>query len=343
MSDDAALAGQVSGTPPLSLPVGSVRALITLAVLATVWAQLLRRREVGREPQDTLLLVLGYYSGARATGAGARADALPVVAARETPPRDPLFLPRGVIRLLIVLGSGAVAWRLHERGSLLVSPPPLLVLVGMFLAGALAKGLLPWPGGLVTGRVRDGLGHALALVTLHRAAQADPSLHDVRALLALDRGRRGELDASIAELGELERVAPASFYAAHFRALGLRGRGDWAGVVAAESRALALEPRDADAWYYRAEARLALGDLDGAVADLDQALELTRGQPHRQRGIWPLRARARLLQGDHVGALEDARRAVDAGGDARELVGAAARIKGLDPDLADGFSALTPR
>lgn len=169
MSDDGAPAGpagQGGGTPPLNLPVGSVRALITLAVLATVWAQLLRGREVGREMQDTLLLVLGYYFGARATGAGARADALTAPADRETNPYDPLFLPRGMIRLLIVLGFLTVAWKLHERGSLLTSPPPLLVLVGTFLAGAIAKGVLAWLGGALTGRVRDGLGHLLALATL---------------------------------------------------------------------------------------------------------------------------------------------------------------------------------
>lgn len=169
MSDEAAPAspaGQGGGTPPLNLPVGSVRALITLAVLATVWAQLLRGREVGREMQDTLLLVLGYYFGARAVGAGARADTLTVAADREENPRDPLYLPRGMIRLLIVLGFGTVAWKLHERGALLASPPPLLILVGTFLAGAIAKGLLAWIGSALTGGLRDGLGHALALATL---------------------------------------------------------------------------------------------------------------------------------------------------------------------------------
>lgn len=154
------------GAPPLNLPVGSVRALMTLAVLATVWAQLLRGREVGREMQDTLLLVLGYYFGARATGAGARADALTSPGDREANPVDPLYLPRGAIRLLIVLGFATVAWKLHEKNVLLTAPPPLLILVGTFLAGAIAKGVLAWLGHFMTGGARSALGHLLAAGTL---------------------------------------------------------------------------------------------------------------------------------------------------------------------------------
>lgn len=154
------------GTPPLNLPVGSVRALLTLAVLFTVWSQLLRGREVGQEMQDTLLLVLGYYFGARAVGAGAKADALTAAADRESNPADPLYLPRGAIRVLIVLGFATVAWKLHERNVLLTKPQPLLILVGTFLLGAIAKGLLVGVGALLTGRVRDGAGHVLALGTL---------------------------------------------------------------------------------------------------------------------------------------------------------------------------------
>src|SRR5687767_5451541 len=102
MSDDAA----PPVTPPLNLPVGSVRALITLSVLGTVWVLMLQGRKVGPEMEDTLLLVLGYYFGARA--AGSRADALTVAADRESNAADPLYLPRGAIRVLIVLGFFAV-------------------------------------------------------------------------------------------------------------------------------------------------------------------------------------------------------------------------------------------
>lgn len=130
-------AGVPPGTPPLNLPVGSVRALLTLAVLFTVWSQLLRGLPVGRELEDTLLLVLGYYFGARATGAASsKADALTVAADRESNPADPLYLPRGAIRVLIVLGFATVAWKLHEKNKLLTEPPPLLILVGTFLGSA---------------------------------------------------------------------------------------------------------------------------------------------------------------------------------------------------------------
>jgi hypothetical protein len=163
---DEAPPTQPATTPPLNLPVGSVRALLTLAVLFTVWSQLLRGREVGAEMQDTLLLVLGYYFGARAVGAGSKADALTVAADRESNPSDPLFLPRGAIRVLIVLGFATVAWKLHEKNALLTKPQPLLILVGTFLLGAIAKGMAVWVGALLTGRVRDGAGHLLAFATL---------------------------------------------------------------------------------------------------------------------------------------------------------------------------------
>lgn len=151
-------------TPPLNLPVGSVRALLTLSVLGTVWALMLQGRAVGPEMEDTLLLVLGYYFGARAVGA--RADAFTVAADREGNAADPLYLPRGAIRLLIVVGFVAVAVQLHQQGKLLTKPPPLLVLAGMFIVGAGARGLALWVGHLLTTRLQSALGHLAATLTL---------------------------------------------------------------------------------------------------------------------------------------------------------------------------------
>src|SRR5687768_9258731 len=108
MSDDAA----PPATPPLHLPGVSVRARITLSVLGTVGVLMLQGPKLGREMADPLLPVLGYYFGARA--AGSRADALTVAADRESNAADPLYLPRGAIRVLIVLGFFAVAVKLHQ-------------------------------------------------------------------------------------------------------------------------------------------------------------------------------------------------------------------------------------
>ena len=61
MSNEASQGGGVgaSATAPLNLPVGSVRALLTLAVLGTVWAQILFGDQPSEELRDTMLLILG--------------------------------------------------------------------------------------------------------------------------------------------------------------------------------------------------------------------------------------------------------------------------------------------
>src|SRR5258708_5449550 len=83
---------------PLGLPAGSVRALLTFMVLGTVWTLLLMPAEknvkVPLYLTYLMFLVLGSYFGAR--GAAPKIKGL-----QETPP---LYLPRGSIRLVIILG-----------------------------------------------------------------------------------------------------------------------------------------------------------------------------------------------------------------------------------------------
>jgi hypothetical protein len=141
---------------------------MTLAVLGTVWVQLLRAAPMGEVLKHTLLLVLGYYFGARGAKVPPPADALATPADRETNPRDPLYLPRGSIRLLIVIGFAAVAWKLHSESKLLgpAGPPPILVLVGTFIAGGITKALIGFSATLLGARVLTMIGHTLAAVTL---------------------------------------------------------------------------------------------------------------------------------------------------------------------------------
>lgn len=144
-------------TPPLHLPVGSVRAIVTLAVLGTVWIQLLRGLPTSEVLHDTLLLVLGYYFGAR--------HARAAVATATGPRHEPLFLPRGSVRLLILLGFAAVGWKLHQAGRLDQKWPPALVLVGTFLVGGVFKALVSAVSRFVV-RPIEIFGHALAAVTI---------------------------------------------------------------------------------------------------------------------------------------------------------------------------------
>ena len=161
------LAGKV---PPLNLPVGSVRALITLSVLGTVWAQQVRGADLTPLLRDTLLLVLGYYFGTRnaTTAPPLAADALAGGAAdRESNRKDPLFLPRGMIRMLIIVGFAGVAFHLFNQGKFDVDqPPPEFVLLGTFLGGSISRGSLMKAGKLMAVKVTNLLGHLLASGTL---------------------------------------------------------------------------------------------------------------------------------------------------------------------------------
>jgi hypothetical protein len=166
VADDAP-APPTALTPPLNLPVGSVRAKLTLVIVATTWVQLLRGVDPSVALRDTLLLVLGYYFGARAGPPAADAYAAP--ADRESNSGDPLYLPRGAIRLLIVVGFAAVAWKLHETHRLLDAsgqPQPIFVLVSTFLLGAVAKGVASWLGHHLPDRLRELVGHLAAAGTL---------------------------------------------------------------------------------------------------------------------------------------------------------------------------------
>lgn len=166
----AALAGKV---PPLALPVGSVRALITLATLGSVWYHQFQGLAIPPVLGDTLLLVLGYYFGTRnasSPAAPAGADALAGAAAdRESNPKDPLFLPRGMIRILIVVGFAAIAMKLFNEGKFDPrNPPPEfpIPLLGGFLGAGITRGGFARIGKMLAVRITNMIGHLFALSTL---------------------------------------------------------------------------------------------------------------------------------------------------------------------------------
>lgn len=139
---------------PLNMPAGSVRALLTLMVLGTVWALLLMppEKELRVPPYLYYLtfLVIGSYFGTRSN------------ASREPGERHPLFLPRGSIRLIIMAGFiGVVAWGMHsnpdflkrlQMENLAEQPYLPLIIFGAFFLGAvvsmLAHAVLAGPYGL---------------------------------------------------------------------------------------------------------------------------------------------------------------------------------------------------
>lgn len=151
------------------LPNGSVRALLALLVCGAIWALLWLRpdRAVPDYLQNLMFIILGHYFAARGRS---EADGI-----HHGP--APLYLPRGTIRWVLVLGFAAVGWLLLRHQQVAVRD---------------ATGLRPSHAAvtliLVTGFL---LGFLVARVRAHFAAPGRrPSrvLEDLRAAVALVAG-----------------------------------------------------------------------------------------------------------------------------------------------------------
>jgi hypothetical protein len=119
----------------LGLPEGSVRAVLAVAIFATIWVLLVRKpeQEVPDYLRDLLFIIMGHYFASRRR-----------VASTAVIGPGPLFLPRGSIRVVLFGGFVAVAVVLFRHGQLrepLKNPGVVtLMLVGGFLLGvAVAK------------------------------------------------------------------------------------------------------------------------------------------------------------------------------------------------------------
>ena len=99
---------------PLYLPRGSIRALTALTMAASCWVRILTGRDVPGSLLSLLLTIVGYYFGFRTKvkAAGSRIFD-PSVKARE-----PLGLPAGVIRWILIAGFVASGLVLFGRGRL---------------------------------------------------------------------------------------------------------------------------------------------------------------------------------------------------------------------------------
>ena len=141
--------------PPLGLPTGSVRALLTLIVVAVV----VTRVALGRPPDplwiETLLIALAHYFTSRRF-----VSLSPAVLQRLEQEgviekeRHPLYLPRNSIRTIIIgafVGLGVYLYR-EPR---LITPEAiaLLSMVFAYLLGAIVRGISSW----FTKRLRNRL------------------------------------------------------------------------------------------------------------------------------------------------------------------------------------------
>ncbi len=132
--------------PPLRLPSGSVRALLTLLIVAVVMVQVVRERQVEPLWTETLMIALAHYFTSRrflnlAPDVIRRLEAEGHVEAEA----HPLYLPRHSIRVLLVLAFLGLAVYLYREQQLF--QPQALSLLGVvfaYLLGIVARGLLSW-------------------------------------------------------------------------------------------------------------------------------------------------------------------------------------------------------
>ncbi len=116
---------------PLNMPRGSVRAIITLTLVSVLWTLMLLERPLPLVLCFLVPIALSSYFGARG-GTGVPQST-----------GNPLLLPRGSVRVLLVVGFGVVAYLRLERGALTLNmsdrTPAMLVLVAALFAGFLVR------------------------------------------------------------------------------------------------------------------------------------------------------------------------------------------------------------
>ncbi|HEV3080801.1 MAG TPA: hypothetical protein VGY66_13515 [Gemmataceae bacterium] len=119
---------------PLGLPAGSVRAILTFIVLGLVWTVMLlpNSGEIPLYLYYLMFLCLGSFFAAHGHSISG--------------PHSPLYLPRGTLRILIILGFlGVVGWKyyvtrdwnevVHIKTPAVGNTALPLVLLGGFFAG----------------------------------------------------------------------------------------------------------------------------------------------------------------------------------------------------------------
>ena len=144
---------------PLGMPKGSVRALTAVAMAVCCWAMVLMRGYVPDAMLALMLTIVGYYFGFRVkTGSGASR----IYDATEDVAR-PMFLPGGMVRLILILALGMCALSLN-RLELLTGPYAafFILLAGLIAGHVFARISSPFQGT----RGMEFVGHLKAAAVL---------------------------------------------------------------------------------------------------------------------------------------------------------------------------------
>ena len=160
--------------PPLGLPVGSVRAILTLFIVAIVTLNAARGKPLDLIWTETLLIAMAHYFTSR------RFVSLPPDALKRIQQEGildqevhPLYLPRHSIRILILGAFIGLGVFLYQQNRLFtvesISP---LGIVAAYVCGSIVRGIGSWFGRR-TGRQPSSLwGDLKAMLVLLAVAVA---------------------------------------------------------------------------------------------------------------------------------------------------------------------------
>ncbi len=132
--------------PPLGLPPGSVRAILTILVVAVVVVEVIRGHEVEPLWTETLMIALAHYFSSRRS-----IHLSPDVISRleseghlEPEPR-PLYLPRGTIRVALIVAFVGLAVYLYQENRLLqLNSLSILGVVFAYVLGVFVQAVIRW-------------------------------------------------------------------------------------------------------------------------------------------------------------------------------------------------------
>ena len=122
---------------PLGLPRGSVRAIIMILLAIATWYLMLTGERVPNYLLNLLIIVVGYYFAIRTTFKGVGSLGSEKIEIEQ----DPLYLPKGFIRVFIILGflvSGLYLWR-NGDFSKFAYAEFFYILIGLMLGFAVQK------------------------------------------------------------------------------------------------------------------------------------------------------------------------------------------------------------
>ena len=158
--------------PPLGMPTGSVRALLTLILVAVVVTRMARGADVAAEQDllwvETLLIALSHYFTTR------RFVDLPPDALRQLEDegvvereRQPLYLPKNSIRVIIIAAFGWLTYYLYSTGQLFEHHAAgLISIMAAYLLGSVFRRIGQWWSRKRSGRSSGTMGDIKALIVL---------------------------------------------------------------------------------------------------------------------------------------------------------------------------------